>query len=130
MREWPESLGWLTSVRALQTEINWPSELERIPLGETFVRTDLLGLPRGSLQWNFPAWIVEQAIPINLMLGLPALLCLVAWRLGLASTRRDFMILLFSGWLGAYLTLTIAGTYFRGEGLELLWPWEVKPAES
>ncbi len=130
LRAWPESLNWLTSVRALQTEINWPSELETIPLGETFVRTDLLGLPRGSIQWNFPAWIVEQAIPVNLMVGLPLLLCLVAWRLGLAKTRRDFMILLFSGWLGSYLALTMAGTYFRGEGLELLWPWEVRPAES
>ena len=73
---------------------------------------------------------MEQAIPINLMLGLPILLSIVAWRVGLAQTRRDHMILIFSGWVGAYLVLTIAGTYFRGEGLELLFPWDVKPAES
>jgi len=130
VRSWPEGLHWLTSVRALQTNIAWPSELTSIPLGETFVRTDLLGLPRGSIQWNFPAWIVEQAIPIGLMLGLPILLSIAAWRTGMARTRRDHMILLFSGWVGAYLVLTIVGTYFRGEGLELLWPWDVRPAES
>ena len=130
VRAWPESLDWLRSVRALQTEVNWSRDLETIPLGETFVRTDLLGLPRGSLEWDLPAWIVEQAIPINLMLGLPILLSIVAWRVGLAQTRRDHMILIFSGWVGAYLVLTIAGTYFRGEGLELLFPWDVKPAES
>ena len=130
IREWPENLDWLRSVRAFQTEVGWPRDLETIPLGETFVRTDLLGLPRGSLEWDFPAWIVEQAIPINLMLGLPILLSVVAWRTGLAQTKRDHMILLFSGWVGAYLVLTISGTYFRGEGLELLWPWDVKPAES
>ena len=130
VREWPESLDWLRSVRGFQTEVSWPSELETIPLGHTFVRTDLLGLPRASLEWNFPAWIVEQLIPVNLMIGLPALLSIVAWRVGLAKTKRDHMILIFSGWVGAYLVLTIVGTYFRGEGLELLWPWDVKPAES
>ena len=130
VRSWPESLNWLQSVRALQTDINWPDDLTGIPLGETFMRTDLLGLPRGSIKWNFPAWIVEQAIPIGLMLGLPILLSLVAWRVGLAKTRRDHMILLFSGWVAAFLVLTISGTYFRGAGLELLWAWDVKPAES
>ena len=129
-REWPEILNWLTSARALQTEVNWPEDLENIPLGETFVRTDLLGLPRGSLEWDFPAWVVEQAIPLGFMLGLPVLLSLVAWRAGLAKTKRDHMILIFSGWVGAYLVLTIAGTFFRGAGLELLFPWDVKPAES
>jgi hypothetical protein len=130
VRTWPSSLDWLRSVRALQTEINWSDDLTGIPLGETFIRTDLLGLPRGSIRWNFPAWIVEQAIPIGLMIGLPILLSLVAWRAGLAKTRRDHMILIFSGWLGSYLVLTIVGTYFRGAGLELLWPWDVTPAES
>ncbi len=130
LRTWPEGLNWLRSARNLQTDIAWPSELTGVPLGETFVRTDLLGLPRGSIRWNVPAWIVEQAIPIGLMIGLPVLLSLVAWRTGLAKTRRDHMILLFSGWVASWLVLTIAGTYFRGAGLELLWPWDVKPAES
>ncbi|MDA1061498.1 MAG: hypothetical protein O2895_01060 [Chloroflexi bacterium] len=130
VRAWPDSLNWLQSVRALQTDINWPDDLTRIPLGDRLVRTDLLGLPRGSLEWNFPAWIVEQFIPLQLMIGLPILLSIVAWRVGLAHTKRDHMILLFSGWVGAFLVLTIAGTYFRGAGLELLWPWDVKPAES
>jgi hypothetical protein len=30
------------------------------------------------------------------------------------------MILQFSGFIAVYVTLTIIGTYFRGEGLELV----------
>ena len=127
---WPEALAWLRSVRAIQTELNWHNDLTGVPLGETFVRTDLLGLPRGSIRWNIPAWIVEQAIPLGIMIGLPILLSLVAWRTGLARTRRDHVILLISGWFASWLVLTVAGTYFRGAGLELLWPWDVYPAES
>ena len=130
VRTWPETLNWLKSVRALQTDINWHNDLTGVPIGETFIRTDLLGLPRGSVRWNIPAWIVEQAIPIGIMVGLPILLSLVAWRIGLARTKRDHMILLISGWFASWLVLTIAGTYFRGAGLELLWPWDVYPAES
>jgi hypothetical protein len=39
---------------------------------------------------------------------------------GLAKTKRDHMILQFSGFIAVFVTLTIVGVYFRGAGLELV----------
>lgn len=117
---WPESLDFLRSLRSLQTEINWPEDLESIPLGSKVLRTDLLGLPAIDLDVNFPAMVVEQIIPVTMMVGLPLLLSAVAAKVGLAQTKRDHMILQFSGFIAVFVTLTIIGTFFRGEGLELV----------
>ncbi|MDA0352424.1 MAG: hypothetical protein DWG79_00575 [Chloroflexi bacterium] len=117
---WPEKLNFLKSLRSLQTEVNWPDELTQIPLGSKVLRTDLLGLPAIDLDVNFPAMIVEQIIPVTMMVGLPLLLSAVAWKLKLAQTKRDHMILQFSGFIAVYVTLTIIGTFFRGQGLELV----------
>ncbi len=68
---------------------------------------------------NLPGVLVEQMIPVSAMVGLPLLLSAVAWKVGLAKTRRDHMILQFSGFIATYVILTIIGTYFRGEGLVL-----------
>ena len=118
--EWPERLNWLRNSRAIQNEINWPSEVEHIPLGSKVLRTDLLGLPKVDLDVNLPALIVEQIIPVTMMVGLPILLAIAAWATGLAKTKRDHMILQFSGFIAVYVTLTIVGVYFRGAGLELV----------
>lgn len=117
---WPEALNWAKSARSLQTEVNWPSEIEAIPLGSKVLRTDLLGLPVIDLDVNIPAMIVEQIIPVTMMVGLPLLLAAVAWKVKLAQTKRDHMIMQFSGFIAVYVTLTIIGTFFRGEGLELV----------
>ncbi len=118
-RAWPEQLEFLRNMRAIQNEVPWPDWMLDVPLGN-LLRTDLLGFPAIELDWNIPAWLVEQFIPVNLMIGLPLLLSLVAHRVGLAHTRRDHMILQFAGFISVYVTLTIVGTFFRGEGLVLL----------
>jgi hypothetical protein len=117
---WPESLNWLRNLRAVQNDINWPSEIETIPLGSKVLRTDLLGLPAINLDVNAPAMLVEQIIPVTMMIGLPILLSIAAWMTGLAKTKRDHMILQFSGFIAVFVTLTIVGVYFRGAGLELV----------
>lgn len=117
---WPDSLNWLKSLRSLQTEVNWPEDLESIPLGSKVLRTDLLGLPAIDLDVNFPAMVVEQIIPVSAMVGLPLLLSAVAGKVGLAQTKRDHMVLQFSGFIAVFVTLTIIGTFFRGAGLELV----------
>lgn len=126
-QDWPSSLNFLTSARALQTEIAWPDWSTHVPLGSKVLRTDLLGLPAIDLDVNLPGVLVEQIIPTTLMIGLPLLLSLVAWKAGWAKTRRDHMILQMSGFFGVFYTLTIIGTAFRGAGMELLWFWEVEP---
>jgi quinol---cytochrome c reductase cytochrome c subunit, bacillus type len=117
---WPAKLNWLTSLRAVETQVKWPDWTTHIPLGSKVLRTDLLGLPKINLNINFPAVLVEQIIPVSVMLGFPAILCLVAWRIRLCRTRRDFMILLFTGFIVVYVTMTIVGTFFRGEGQNLV----------
>jgi menaquinol-cytochrome c reductase cytochrome b/c subunit len=116
---WPEQLNFLRGLRGIQNEINWPAWTLDVPLGNV-LRLDLLGLPKIELDWNIPGFIVEQFIPVNAMVGLPILLSLVAHKLKIAQTKRDHMILQFSGFIAVYVTLTIVGTYFRGEGLALV----------
>jgi hypothetical protein len=116
---WPEQLNFMRGLRGIQNEINWPAWTLDVPLGNV-LRLDLLGLPRIELDWNIPGFIVEQFIPVNTMVGLPILLSLVAHKLKIAQTKRDHMILQFSGFIAVYVTLTIVGTYFRGEGLALV----------
>lgn len=117
-QDWPSWLSWITTSRAIQNEIAWPAWLTDISL-DGILRTDLLGLPEVELTINFPAILVEQIIPVTLMVGLPILLSVVAWQTKIAQTRRDHMILQFSGFIAVFITLTIIGTYFRGQGLEL-----------
>ena len=113
-------MAFLKSLRSIETELSWPDALTSIPLGEKVLRTDLLGLPAIPLEINVAKVIVEQVIPVSTMIGLPILLSIVAWKVGLAQTKRDHMILQFSGFIAVFVILTIIGTFFRGEGLALV----------
>jgi len=37
---------------------------------------------------------------------------------------RDYMLALFTGFVVAYVVLTIVGTFFRGQQMILMWPWD------
>ncbi|MCK9486666.1 MAG: hypothetical protein M0R73_08190 [Dehalococcoidia bacterium] len=116
---WPSWLSGIENMAAIRDNIAWPEWMFNVPLGDV-LRTDLLGFPRVELDWNIPAFLVEQFIPVNTMIGLPLLLSFVAHRAGWAKTKRDHMVLQFSGFIAVYITLTIVGTFFRGEGLVLI----------
>ncbi len=124
-RPWPEKLNWLQNLRALQTAVAWPDWTKDIPYlpftlelrGQEFRTLDL------------PAFLVEQFIPVATMVGLPILLLLIIRRWLGRLTRRDAMIALFTGFITVYVVLTVIGTAFRGQGLELLPPWQVHPPE-
>ncbi len=122
---WPSSLNWIRNARSIQNDLPWPEWMRSIPLGNV-LRTDLLGLPKLDLALNIPELFVSQIIPVSLMIGLPIILSIVLWKTGEAKTRRDHMIAQFSGFIAVYIVLTIIGTAFRGQGMELLPPWEVK----
>lgn len=40
-------------------------------------------------------------------------------------TRRELIIGLFTAFVVTYIVLTISGTSFRGEGQNLVWPWQL-----
>jgi menaquinol-cytochrome c reductase cytochrome b/c subunit len=119
--QWPEPLRYFNNFRAIQTEIPWPEWTTSIPY-LPFALT-LRGQEFQNL--DFPAFIVEQALPVFVMVGLPILLILFvkAW-LG-RLTKRDAMIVAFTGFIVVFFVMTIVGTAFRGEGMALSWPWDV-----
>jgi hypothetical protein len=126
--------------------LTWPADFSRIPLplinGTWWPKWGaahgqpppawyqhlpdwLTGLYPYDLYINFPANLVEIIIPTILMIGLPALLIYVLWRIRWVNTRRDVLLSLFTGFIVAYWTMTIIGSLFRGASQELVWPWHV-----
>jgi menaquinol-cytochrome c reductase cytochrome b/c subunit len=51
------------------------------------------------------------------------LLALLKWLYGLHGPR-DVMLALFTGFVVSYVLLTIVGSFFRGQGMLLYWPWD------
>ena len=109
---------WIRADEATGTAAGPLAGLNTIDLSG-LLRTDLLGLPKIDMTISIPEILTQQIIPVATMIGLPALLSLWAYRRGIALTRRDHMILQFSGFIATYVMLTVVGTYFRGHGLAL-----------
>ena len=71
----------------------------------------------GQEEWTDADWIRFEADPDN---ADPSL-----WRIGWVNTRRDVMIAIFSAFITVYWVMTIVGAAFRGQGQDLVVPWEV-----
>lgn len=80
----------------------------------------------GDFNINVAAVIVEQVIPLLVIVGLALLIIYVLFRFGWVRTTRDVMIIMFTGAMASYLTLTIIGSFFRGAGQELVLPTDVR----
>jgi hypothetical protein len=128
-----DSTRFLENVRSIQTQLPWPQWSRSITYLPFNLR--LLDGSGGSgvttfQHLDFPAWLVEQAIPIAVLVGFPSLMIYGMWRAGWVMTRRAALIALFSGFVASYGVLTMAGTAFRGQGQELVFPWELKVSEG
>ncbi|MCZ2109068.1 MAG: hypothetical protein LC118_05785 [Dehalococcoidia bacterium] len=121
-----DRLRFLENVRSIQSQLPWPEWSTHIP----YLPFKVNLLDQEFLNLNFPAWLVEQGIPIAVLVGLPCLLIYTLWRMGWVVTRRDALLALFSGFVAAYGVLTLCGTAFRGQGQELVFPWELKVSEG
>lgn len=125
-------------------ELNWPEDFQHVPMpfngtsGPEWMRWGTPDALPGWMQafyWhdlnmNFPAFVVEQIIPVTTMVGLPALLVYILRRLGWVHTMRDGVIALFTGFMTVYIILTIVGAGFRGAGQDLVLPWDVPRPEG
>lgn len=128
-----DNFRFLENVRSIQSQLPWPSwasEIPYLPFNLKILDSDAPGGPTEFQNINFPGWLVEQAIPIVVMVGLPSIMIYLMWRFGWVRTRRDALLALFSGFIGAYGVLTLAGTAFRGQGQELVWPWDLNVGEG
>ena len=129
-----DTFRFLENVRAIQAELPWPDWSREIPYSPWEIKLfDEGNTGQGATSFqhlDFPAFVVEQAIPIAAMIGLPCLLIFSLWRVGWVFTRRDALIVLFSGFVASYGILTLTGTAFRGQGQELVFPWDLKVGEG
>jgi hypothetical protein len=71
-------------------------------------------------------FLVDVVVPMILMNGPIALMCWLLKKYFKPDNARDWMIALFTGFFVAYIVLTIVGTFMRGQGMHLMWPWEPK----
>ncbi|MGE5596288.1 MAG: hypothetical protein ACM3S1_09660 [Hyphomicrobiales bacterium] len=128
-----KTFHFLADVRSIQTQLPWPDwskHITYLPFNLKLLASDAPGGPTEFQHLDFPAWLVEQAIPIAAMVGLPAIMIYIMWKMGWVLTRRDALLALFSGFIGAYGVLTLVGTAFRGQGQELVFPWELNVSEG
>lgn len=128
-----DTFRFLENVRAIQSQLPWPEwskEITYLPFNLKILASDAPGGPTEFQHLDFPGWLVEQGIPIIAMVGLSSLMIYVMWKMGWVLTRRDALLALFSGFIGAYAILTVIGTAFRGQGQELVWPWQLNVSEG
>ncbi|HXG36487.1 MAG TPA: hypothetical protein VNL15_05930 [Dehalococcoidia bacterium] len=122
-------------VRELQTrfrfsigDFDWPQDY-RFPLPQLGGFSDLrfknLHL-WGDFNINVASVMTEQVIPLVLIALFTVLIIYALFRIGWARNTRDVMIIMFTGAMAAYLTLTIVGSFFRGQGQELVLPTDIK----
>ena len=121
-----DHLRFIENVRSIQTQLPWPEWSRHI----TYLPFNLLILDQGFQHLDFPGWLVEQGIPTAFLVGLPSLMIFIMWKVGWIVSRRDALIALFSGFVAAYGVLTLVGTAFRGQGQQLVFPWELKVSEG
>ena len=118
---WPDALG------TDDGHLDWPRDLDRIPV--PFNNVDCcygsLHLWKG-MNLNIPDIMANQVIPLSTFAFFTVLIIYVLFRLGWVRTRRDVFITMFTGVLTAYLVLSLVGSFFRGQGQALIWPWEIK----
>jgi len=128
-----DRLRFLENVRSFQSQVQWPdwsADIPYLPFNLKILSSAAPGGPTEFQHINFPGFIVEIAIPMMAIVALPTIMIYAMWRAGWVETRRDALLALFSGFIGAYGILTLAGTAFRGQGQELVFPWELKVSEG
>jgi len=75
---------------------------------------------------GFSPAFAEIFVPIVFMTFIPFSLWVIVQRRWNADIR-ECMIAMYTFFLASFFVLTIIGTAFRGQGMELMWPWELQP---
>jgi hypothetical protein len=70
--------------------------------------------------------VVNIVVPMILMNGPILLMVWILKKFYKPDGARDWMIALFTGFFISYVVLTIVGTFMRGQGMHLMWPWDPK----
>ncbi|HZO31991.1 MAG TPA: hypothetical protein VFH48_39035 [Chloroflexota bacterium] len=79
----------------------------------------------GISMFTWPS-VVNIVVPMILMNGPIILMIWLLKRFYKPDGARDWMFALFTGFFVSYIVLTIVGTFMRGQGMHLMWPWDPK----
>jgi quinol---cytochrome c reductase cytochrome c subunit, bacillus type len=105
-----ERIGVKPMMQALASSLHAPILADVNPFG-----IGALSLP------NVIVPMIMMNVPIVILL----ILIRVIYR---PQSIRDYMIALFTGFVVAYVVLTIVGSFFRGQQMILMWPWDPRIA--
>jgi hypothetical protein len=111
--------------------LDWPQDFSHVPWplnNFDFNYGTIHGW--GGEHLNIASIMADQVIPLSAIAFFAVLIIYVLFRLGWLRTRRDVMIVMFTGVMAGYLALTLVGSFFRGPGQDLIWPWEVEVDEG
>jgi hypothetical protein len=112
-------------------ELDWPRDVDHIPV--PFNDVDCcygsIHLWQG-MHLNLATIMAEQVIPLVTIVVMALLIIYVLFRVGWVRTRRDIFIIMFTGVMASYLTLSMVGSFFRGQGQALIWPTDIKVDEG
>ncbi len=75
-------------------------------------------------QLGAPEFVYNQILPVGIIMVTIAILVVLV-QVIFKPTRREMIIALFTAFVITYLVLTISGTSFRGEGQDLVFPWQL-----
>jgi hypothetical protein len=79
---------------------------------------------------NLATIMAEQVIPLVTIVAAALLIIYVTFRVGWLRTKRDLFIVMFTAVMASYLTLSMIGSFFRGQGQALIWPTDIKVDEG
>ena len=75
-------------------------------------------------QFGAPEFVYNQILPVGIIMATIAVLVVLV-QVIFKPTRREMIIALFTGFVVTFIVLTISGTSFRGEGQDLVFPWQL-----
>lgn len=111
--------------------LDWPQDLDRIPVPFN----DICGNIGSFHLWcdmnlNIPVIMSDQVLPLSTIAILAVAIIYVLFRIGWLRTRRDLFIVMFTAVMVSYLTLSMIGSFFRGQAQALVPFWEIKVDEG
>jgi menaquinol-cytochrome c reductase cytochrome b/c subunit len=95
-----------------------------VVLDEVTERGTQFGIGKALQNQGAPEWVGGIVLSSLIILAGIAVLVGMVQQI-FRPTRRELIIALFTGFVITYIVLTISGTSFRGEGQNLVFPWQL-----
>ena len=119
---WPDNFLGIDDKR-----MDWPGDLDYIPVPFNGICGSIGSFHLWcDMHLNIPVIMSDQVIPLSLIAFFSVAIIYVTFRIGWLRTRRDLFIVMFTAVMVAYLTLSMVGSFFRGQAQALVPPWDVK----